>query len=117
MWSGSTLPVTKPGPKREKWSAARLAYTAEQRKMIMACIQRHNWREKFALERAVIDCGGRTLPRPHLREQIRAWYRERWSYLLREYEKILPHVDELPDEQVAHIVKNALMEADETHGA
>lgn len=102
---------------KRKWSAERLAYTEVQRRKIMDCIHRHNRRESKAIERAVVECGSRTLPAPHLREQIRAWYRERWSYLIREYEKILPRVDELPDEQVEHIVKNALMERDEAHGA
>jgi hypothetical protein len=79
---------------REKWSPDRLAYTADQRQKIMACIQRLNTQESRALDRAFFMSGA---PRTYLRQQIRAWYRERWTYLIGEYEKILPHVEELPD--------------------
>lgn len=97
---------------REKWSDAKLKHTSEQRKKIMACIQRLNTREGKAIERAVMRQGGGTLPRPYLRSQIRYWYRQRWSYLISEYEAILPHVEELPPEKVAYIVKGYLMGED-----
>lgn len=103
---------------REPWTAARLKHSAEQRMKIMACIQRLNNREAKAIDRAVMRTVSRdgtiqyTLPRPHLREQIRAWYRERWEYLVREYEAILPHVTELPSDYVEGVVKAAPMEAD-----
>jgi hypothetical protein len=72
-----------------KWSVAKLAYTALQRSDIMKCIQRLNGRESAALQR--VD-----LKHVQVRKQIRAWFYDRWSYLLEEYEKVLPHVDELP---------------------
>lgn len=100
---------------REKWSEDKLKHTAAVRCQIMACIQRLNARESKAIERAVVRQGGSLLPRPHLRSQIRAWYYQRWDYLLREYEAILPHVDNLPDERVASIVKNYLMKVDNAH--
>lgn len=93
---------------REKWSETKMAYTADQRRKIMACIHRLNSREGKAIERAVMDCGGSTLPRPHLRVELRAWFRQRWSYLIAEYEKVLPHVEELPEEQVERIVREHL---------
>lgn len=100
-----------PDPNGKPWSAARLKHTAEQRKKIMQCIHRHNVREQYA-HRAVLDTGNYKLPRPYLREQIRQWYRERWNYLIREYEAILPHVNELPPEEVAAMVKSNLMAQD-----
>lgn len=75
--------------KREKWSAAKLAYTEVQRSMIMRCIHALNRREGEILRRVELEL-------PEVRQQIRRWYRERWEYLLQEYEKVLPHVDELP---------------------
>lgn len=81
---------------REKWSAARLAYTEAQRRQIMACIQRLNARESAALKAAQFPCGSRLLPRPYVRQQLRAWFYERWLYLINEYEKVLPHVENLP---------------------
>jgi hypothetical protein len=74
--------------KREKWSALKLAHTQYQRTRIMACIQRLNAQEKKAIDRAVMVCGSQTLPRPHLRQQIRAWYRTLWEELVCEYEKV-----------------------------
>jgi hypothetical protein len=98
---------------REPWSDAKLKHTEEVRRKIMACIQRLNARETKALARAVLRHGNRgPIPRPYLRQQIRAWYNARWEYLLREYEAILPHVDELPPEKVAAIVKGHLMGVD-----
>lgn len=94
----------------EKWSALKLAYTREQRRAIMACIQRLNGQEKKAIKRAVIMQGTVVLPRPHLRQQIRAWYHKHWEYLLGEYEKVLPHVSELPDEIVESAVRRYLHE-------
>lgn len=76
-------------PTREKWSAVKLAYTAEQRFKIMDAIQRNNRDQTAALGRV-------SLLYPAVRQNIRDWYRERWEYLLAEYEKVLPHVDELP---------------------
>lgn len=72
-----------------KWSAAKLAYTAEQRSRIMHMIRFTNNRESEAL-------AGVSLHYPEVRQQIRDWYRQRWNYLLWEYERVLPHVDELP---------------------
>lgn len=69
------------GLAREKWSAAMLAYTQEQRSNIMACIHRLN-----------LECGGTTLPRPHQRQLLRAWFRQRGSYLVGEYEKVRPQI-------------------------
>lgn len=94
------------------WDEQRLRHTAAVRKDIMACIQRLNTREHLAISRAVMKQGGTALPRPNLRAQIREWYRERWTYLLSEYEAILPHVNELPPAYVEQAVKHALMEAD-----
>lgn len=94
---------------REPWSAARLAYTAVQRRAIMQCIQRLNAREQVAIERAVMWSGIQKLPRPHLRAELRVWFRLRWSYLIAEYEKVLPHVENLPKERVEEIVRRALM--------
>jgi hypothetical protein len=96
--------------RREKWSALKLAHTKEQRARIMACIQRLNVQEGKAIERAVLRIGEGILPRPHLRAQIRAWYYKRWLYLLGEYEKVLPHVSELPDEVVESAVRRYLMD-------
>lgn len=93
-----------------KWDEARLAHTAGVRRQIMACIQRQNGREAKALERAVLQQGTSPLPRPHLRRQIREWYRERWLYLLGEYEKVLPHVSELPEEIANRIVRQHMIE-------
>lgn len=90
---------------RPKWSAARLAYTAEQRHKIMACIHRLNSREQRAIGAATMPGG---LPRPHLRAELRAWFRLRWSYLIAEYEKVLPHVEELPEDQVEQMVREHL---------
>lgn len=82
-----------------KRSEAKLAYTAQQRRLIMQCIHRLNAREGRAIDRAVMKMwSGHTVPRPHLRSQIRAWFRLRWSYLIAEYEKVLPHIEELPDD-------------------
>lgn len=78
----------------------------------MACIQRLNDKEYKAIERAVLRQHNWTLPRPHLRFEIREWYRARWNYLLSEYEAILPHVEELPDDKVASIIKSHLMGED-----
>lgn len=75
--------------KRDKWSAAKLAYTEAQRSKIMECIRHLNRREAEILRRVELEL-------PEVRQQIRRWYRERWEYLLQEYEKVLPHVDELP---------------------
>lgn len=99
--------------KREKWSALKLEETRLQRARIMAYIRRNDERERFSLERAVMEQGGRMLPRPHLRDQIRRWYRLRWEYLMSEYEKALPHVDELPDEEVALAIRSYLATTDE----
>lgn len=74
---------------RDKWSAVRLAYSADQRRNILACIKRLNGFETDALRRI-------PLQNDDVRRAVRCWYRERWSYLLREYEKVLPRVEELP---------------------
>lgn len=95
---------------REKWSALKLAHTKVQRAQIMACIQRLNCQEQRAIDRATLAIGDAILPRPNLRKQIREWYRKHWLYLLGEYEKILPHVSELPDEMIEGAVRKALME-------
>jgi hypothetical protein len=97
---------------REKWTADKLKHTEQVRGQIMACIHRLNAKEAKSIYRAVTRQGGSTLPRPYLRQQIRYWYRQRWDYLISEYEAILPHVEELPDEQVASIVKCHLMGVD-----
>lgn len=96
-------------PPREPWSAARLAYTAVQRRAIMQCIHRLNAREEAAIDRAVLWSGGQKLPRPHLRSELRTWFRLRWSYLIAEYEKVLPHVENLPEERVEAIVRWSVM--------
>lgn len=95
-----------------KWSEAKLAYTAAERAKIMACIQRLNAREAKMLEVCVLRTTHGDLPRPHQRAQIREWYHQRWSYLLGEYEKILPHVSNLPEERVETMVKRILYEGD-----
>lgn len=101
-------------PAREKWTDVKLKHTAAVRSQIMSCIQRLNAREHSAIERAVLNFGnGHSLPMPNLRADIRRWYHQRWLYLLSEYEAILPHVEELPDEQVASIVRAHLMEKDD----
>lgn len=82
---------------RVKWSAARLAYTVEQRRSIMACIQRLNARQGRAVPHLSYGTSSERIYDPKVRDQIRAWYYERWLYLIREYEKVLPHVDELPE--------------------
>ena len=74
-----------------KWDAARLAYTAEQRTQIMKCIQRLNTHESHALGRIAWD-------KPAVRAAVRDWFYAHWRYLVKEYETVLPHVDELPDE-------------------
>lgn len=93
---------------RVKWSEAKLAYTGMQRRQIMNCIHRLNAREQKAIERATMVCGGQILPRPHLRSELRAWFRQRWSYLMAEYEKVLPHVEELPAAYVERAVREQL---------
>lgn len=95
---------------REKWSALKLAHTRDQRARIMSCIYRLNIRETKAIERAVLVIGGQTLPRPFLREQIRSWYYALWKQLLAEYEAVLPHVSELPDETVEYAVRKYLFD-------
>jgi hypothetical protein len=97
---------------RQVWNDARLKHTAEVRQKIMACIQRLNTHESKAISRATMRTGSVTLPRPYLRQQIRSWYYQRWSYLIAEYEAILPNVEELPPEKVASIVKSYLMGVD-----
>jgi len=67
-----------------------MAYSAEQRSLIMKCIQRNNHLESRALEVVSLDY-------PEVRAQIRAWFYERWLYLLKEYERVLPHIEEIPD--------------------
>lgn len=104
--------MTSKPPMREKWSELKLKHTSAQRKKIMACIRRLNDHESCVIGRAVIRQGGQSLPLPHTRAQIREWFRARWTYLLSEYEAILPHVDELPDEKVKGIVRSYLMGAD-----
>lgn len=83
----------------------------------MACIHRLNAREQRALDAAVLHQGSMTLPRPHVRSQLRAWFRLRWSYLISEYEKVLPHVEELPDAVVADIVREHFMGNDAASAA
>lgn len=97
---------------RAKWSEDKLKHSALVRSNIMSCIQRLNAHEHSAIERAVMRHGGHSLPLPHLRQDIRRWYYQRWLYLMSEYEAILPHVDNLPDETVAYIVKGHLMGVD-----
>lgn len=87
-----------------------MAYTAEQRRQIMACIHRLNRREGEAIDAAVMKQGGQTLPLPYVRQQLRTWFRARWSYLIAEYEKVLPSVDEMPDGLVTMIVRRHLAE-------
>lgn len=70
---------------RDYWRG--YAYTSAQREKIMACIQRLNVREDEALAVAVLRDGHRTLPRPYVRQQLRSWFRQRWEYLISEYEK------------------------------
>ena len=72
-----------------RWSAAKLAYTDAQRSKIMASIHHHNRRESHALNQVSLEY-------PAVRRATRAWYRERWLYLAGEYERVLPHVYELP---------------------
>lgn len=79
-------------PLRTKWSVAKLAYTAQQRNKIMESIRSHNQREKLALEAVPLDY-------PWVRAQIRDWFFIRWRDMLSEYERVLPHVDELPEEE------------------
>jgi hypothetical protein len=74
---------------RVKWSGEKLAYTHAERERIMACIQRLNVREGKELKRV-------SLHNYTGRAQLRDWFYERWRYLLAEYEKVLPHVEELP---------------------
>lgn len=97
---------------REKWSALKLAHTGEQRARIMAFIQRLNAREGKAIDRAVLVMSGQTLPRPFLRAQIRSWYYSLWKQLLTEYEAMMPHVSELPDEVVARAVRKYIIDED-----
>lgn len=99
--------------KREKWTKVKLAHTREQRERIMACIRRLNSREARAIDAAVLWQGSGKLPRPHLRAELRQWFRLRWVYLLSEYEKILPHVEELEDAAaVKEIIRGHLMRLD-----
>ena len=67
----------------------RYAYDHAERQAIMKCIQRLNARESKALEAAMFDCGSQRLPRCYLREQLRSWFRERWSYLVAEHERVV----------------------------
>jgi len=93
---------TRGGP---VWDSARMAYSALQRRQIMDCIQRLNAREAKVLGRVVMHLTG-----SNLRQEISAWYRLRWSYLLGEYEKVLPHVTELPVETADYMVRNQMAE-------
>lgn len=79
-----------------------MAYTGAQRSQIMACIQRLNVREDEALAKAVLRDGHRLLPRPYVRQQLRRWFRQRWEYLVSEYEKVLPHIEEIPPAEGEH---------------
>jgi hypothetical protein len=59
----------------------RLAYLASEQRSIMDCLQRLNAEE------------GKTLARipwtnPQVRKAVRMWYRERWMYLVGEYESV-----------------------------
>jgi hypothetical protein len=56
---------------------------------IMSCLQRLNDQEAKALGRAMFICGAHRLPNIHTRKCIRAWYRERWEYLVDQYEKAI----------------------------
>lgn len=66
----------------------RYVYNHTERQAIMSCIHRLNGREHKALDAAVLHQGGANLPKPYLRSQLRAWFRLRWEYLIREYEKV-----------------------------
>lgn len=79
---------------REKWSEERLASTAEQRSQIIECLKRLKIRENRALDNALLWQGGCVVARP-FHPHLRAWFHLRWEYLIAEYEKVLPHVEEL----------------------
>lgn len=77
------------------FDTSKLVHDKETREKIMACIQRNNARESTAIANAVVVMKNRQLlPLHHVRRAIRRWYRERWEYLLEEYEKVMP--GELP---------------------
>lgn len=54
----------------------------------MSCIHRLNAREGKALDGATMSF--HKLPIPSVRKKLRAWFRQRWDYLIQEHEKLVP---------------------------
>ena len=63
------------------------AYTLAERRKIMDCIQRLNAQEAKALDGAMFKADWSIHP-PYVREQLRGWFRQRWTYLINEYERL-----------------------------